>query len=160
MNTTPTPTLDAPTEPALTLDDPAALKAAARIPHTRDCTGPNLNLWQSRRYGLTVACKACRRFIALTPTPARETVLEDAPRNGWARPVDRTPAARMGSAVGAPIVGRYRCPEHPDEPVNARGKGCPRCGTRRRHRGRAVNPTPDRLDELLGHRPRPEQADQ
>lgn len=64
----------------------------------------------------------------------------------WSEPEpDRRPAVpdviEHGAPAVATIVSDYRCREHPEQPVNARGKGCPQC---ERERRRKPKPTIDK----------------
>jgi hypothetical protein len=40
-------------------------------------------------------------------------------------------------------LSNYRCRDHPDEPVNFRGKGCRRCPTRKANKRTATEPSDD-----------------
>lgn len=97
---------------------PADVDAAANIPHHAGCTATHWRVTDARKDRL-VTCSGCGRFAKAGPSAAPAELTDEL--------TDAPP----------PILSRYRCREHPENPVSWRGTGCPACDADHRRRQQA-----------------------
>lgn len=97
---------------------PADVEAAANIPHHAGCTATAWRVTDARRDRL-VTCSGCGRFAKAGPSAALGELTDEL--------TDAPP----------PILSRWRCREHPENPVSWRGTGCPACDADHRQRQQA-----------------------
>ena len=94
-----------------------------RLDHRPYCTHPDVIAWKGQRGDPMLTCRSCRavRNVAhLEPEPV-PVIVE--PVHSTSTPDPRSPRLPMGAF--------YVCPEHQNQPVNARGRGCRDCARER-----------------------------
>ena len=109
-------------------------RIAAELDHDPGCRRPRLFLVVRLRDGApTLRCSTCNRYLILRGwwlfnvlAAAGWSVGPDALTKVSSR-VRPHPVPEVAPPAGRPTTSAYWCRDHPDQPVDHRGRGCPEC---------------------------------